>query len=69
MVFSYNSFFLSNCFLDIYILNQARINAIEDLGQCTAVYPYNQLLGALVLKNYERQDATLLSWNLMYRVD
>ncbi|CAI9272982.1 unnamed protein product [Lactuca saligna] len=30
---------------------------------------YNQLLGALVLKNYERQDATLVSWNSMYIVD
>ncbi|CAI9259320.1 unnamed protein product [Lactuca saligna] len=42
---------------------------LSEMGQCTTTYPYNQLLGALVLKNYERQDATLLSWNLMYIVD
>nr|KAJ0195003.1 hypothetical protein LSAT_V11C700377970 [Lactuca sativa] len=42
---------------------------LSEMSQCTTAYPYNQLLGALVLKNYERQDATLLSWNLMYIVD
>ncbi|CAI9288856.1 unnamed protein product [Lactuca saligna] len=60
---------ICNADKNIHILNQARINAIEDLGQCITAYPYNQLLRALVLKNYERQDATLLSWNSMYRVD
>ncbi|CAI9259259.1 unnamed protein product [Lactuca saligna] len=49
-------------------LNLAK-SFLSEMGQCTTVYPYNQLLGALVLNNYERQDATLLSWNLMYRVD
>ena len=34
---------------------------LSEMGQCTTAYPYNQLLGALVLKNYERQHATLLS--------
>ena len=49
-------------------LNLAK-SLLSEMGQCTTAYPYNQLFGALVLKNYERQDATLLSWNLMYRVD
>ena len=49
-------------------LNLAK-SFLSEMGQCTTAYPYNQLLGALVLKNYETQDATLLSWNLMYRVD
>ncbi|CAI9267804.1 unnamed protein product [Lactuca saligna] len=49
-------------------LNLAK-SLLSDMGQCTTAYPYNQLFGALVLKNYERQDATLLSWNLMYIVD
>ncbi|CAI9290710.1 unnamed protein product [Lactuca saligna] len=49
-------------------LNLAK-SFLSEMGQCTTAYPYNQLLGALVLKNYEKQDATLLSWNLMYRVD
>ncbi|CAI9300407.1 unnamed protein product [Lactuca saligna] len=47
-------------------LNLAK-SFLSEMGQCTTAYPYNQLLGALVLKNYERQDATLLSWNFMYR--
>ncbi|CAI9298500.1 unnamed protein product [Lactuca saligna] len=49
-------------------LNLAK-SFLSEIGQCTTAYPYNQLLGELVLKNYERQNATLLSWNLMYRVD
>ncbi|CAI9266156.1 unnamed protein product [Lactuca saligna] len=49
-------------------LNLAK-SLLSEMGQCTTAYPYNQLLGALVLKNYERQDATLLSWNLMSIVD
>ncbi|CAI9295775.1 unnamed protein product [Lactuca saligna] len=49
-------------------LNLAK-SFLSEMGQCTTAYPYNQLLGALVLKNYERQHATLLSWNLMYGVD
>ena len=49
-------------------LNLAK-SFLSEMGQCTTAYPYNQLFGALVLKNYERQDATLLSWNLMYIVD
>ncbi|CAI9280617.1 unnamed protein product [Lactuca saligna] len=49
-------------------LNLAK-SLLSEMGQCTTAYPYNQLFGALVLKNYERQDATLLSWNLMYIVD
>ncbi|CAI9291549.1 unnamed protein product [Lactuca saligna] len=49
-------------------LNLAK-SLLCEIGQCTTAYPYNQLFGALVLKNYEMQDATLLSWNLMYIVD
>nr|KAJ0187446.1 hypothetical protein LSAT_V11C900488950 [Lactuca sativa] len=49
-------------------LNLAK-SLLTEMGQCTTAYPYNQLFGALVLKNYERKDATLLSWNLMYIVD
>ncbi|CAI9262275.1 unnamed protein product [Lactuca saligna] len=49
-------------------LNLAK-SLLSEIGQCTTAYPYNQLFGALVSKNYERQDATLLSWNLMYIVD
>nr|KAJ0225343.1 hypothetical protein LSAT_V11C100046240 [Lactuca sativa] len=49
-------------------LNLAK-SLLSEMGQCTIVYSYNQLFGALVLKNYERQDATLLGWNLMYIVD
>nr|KAJ0224845.1 hypothetical protein LSAT_V11C100046740 [Lactuca sativa] len=49
-------------------LNLAK-SLLSDMGQCTTAYPYNQLFGALVLKNYERQDTTLLSLNLMYIVD
>ncbi|CAI9302177.1 unnamed protein product [Lactuca saligna] len=49
-------------------LNLAK-SLLCEMGQCTNAYPYNQLFGALVLKNYEKQDATLLSWNLMYIVD
>ncbi|CAI9285514.1 unnamed protein product [Lactuca saligna] len=45
-------------------LNLAK-SLLCEMGQCTTVYPYNQLFGALVLKNYEMQDATLLSWNLI----
>nr|KAJ0217592.1 hypothetical protein LSAT_V11C300130970 [Lactuca sativa] len=39
-------------------LNFAK-SLLSEMGQCTTAYPYNQLFGALVLKNYERQDATL----------
>ncbi|CAI9283207.1 unnamed protein product [Lactuca saligna] len=49
-------------------LNLAK-SLLSEMGQCTTAYPYNQLFGALVSKNYERQDATLLSWNLIYIVD
>ncbi|CAI9297390.1 unnamed protein product [Lactuca saligna] len=49
-------------------LNLAK-SLLSEMGQCTIAYPYNQLFGTLVLKNHERQDATLLSWNLMYIVD
>ncbi|CAI9260888.1 unnamed protein product [Lactuca saligna] len=49
-------------------LNLAK-SLLSEMGQCTTAYPYNQLFRALVLKNYERQGATLLSWNLMYIVD
>nr|KAJ0198983.1 hypothetical protein LSAT_V11C600301890 [Lactuca sativa] len=41
-------------------LNLAK-SLLSEMGQCTTAYPYNQLFGALVLKNYERQDETLLS--------
>ncbi|CAI9301717.1 unnamed protein product [Lactuca saligna] len=41
-------------------LNLAK-SLLSEMGQCTTTYPYNQQFGALVLKNYERQDATLLS--------
>nr|KAJ0219688.1 hypothetical protein LSAT_V11C200061420 [Lactuca sativa] len=43
-------------------LNLAK-SLLSEMGQCTTAYPYNQLFGALVLNNYERQDATLVSWN------
>ncbi|CAI9264348.1 unnamed protein product [Lactuca saligna] len=59
--------FIFPCSKDLE-LNLAK-SFMSEMGQCTTAYPYNQLLGALVLKNYERQDATLLSWNLMHRVD
>ncbi|CAI9284843.1 unnamed protein product [Lactuca saligna] len=49
-------------------LNLAK-SFLSEMGQSTTPYPYNRLLGAVVLKNYEKQDATLISWNLMYRVD
>ncbi|KAL7608440.1 hypothetical protein Lser_V15G12885 [Lactuca serriola] len=49
-------------------LNLAK-SLLSEMGQRTTAYPYNQLFGALVLKKYERKDATLLSWNLMYIVD
>nr|KAJ0212017.1 hypothetical protein LSAT_V11C400227230 [Lactuca sativa] len=45
-------------------LNLAK-SLLSEMGQCTTAYPYNQLFGALVLKNYETKYATLLSWNLM----
>ncbi|CAI9270577.1 unnamed protein product [Lactuca saligna] len=38
-------------------LNLAK-SLLSEMGQCTTAYPYNQLFGALVLKNYERKDAT-----------
>ncbi|CAI9260891.1 unnamed protein product [Lactuca saligna] len=44
-------------------LNLAK-SFLSEMGQCKTSYPYNSC-GALVLKNYERQDASLLSWNLM----
>ncbi|CAI9284637.1 unnamed protein product [Lactuca saligna] len=49
-------------------LNLAK-SLLCEMGQCTTAYPYNQLFGALVSKNYEMQEANLLSWNLMYIVD
>ncbi|CAI9303270.1 unnamed protein product [Lactuca saligna] len=49
-------------------LNLAK-SFLSEMGECTTAYPYNRVLGALVLNNYERQDATLPSWNLMYIVD
>ncbi|CAI9287403.1 unnamed protein product [Lactuca saligna] len=48
-------------------LNLAK-SLLSEMGQCATAYPYNQLFGALVLKNYERQDTTLLSWNLIFLV-
>ncbi|KAL7608570.1 hypothetical protein Lser_V15G10048 [Lactuca serriola] len=57
----------ARCIKDLE-LNLAK-SFLSEMGQCTTTYLYNQLLGALVLKNYERQDATLHSWNLMHKVD
>nr|KAJ0228104.1 hypothetical protein LSAT_V11C100043760 [Lactuca sativa] len=50
-------------FVSVYFVHQVKL--VEERN----MKPLDSNLAALVLKNYERQDATLLSWNLMYRVD